>query len=220
MFLSIATRACQRPQMLKENIQSVKAQTCQNLEQIFIVDRKKNGIQAADRALAENKDRMDGDYSFILDDDCWLIDDGFVERTRQFIEQNNYPTLIMFRSKRPAGPPSNQTIFPTKEVWGKMPLHQTTNCLCYMVKTPIWKMRIEYFGVKPWGGDWYFLEAILRDGHKPHWLDSEPLAESRQFGRGKLFESVTKEWFERAAKKEGLVNLGNDDWRLMLWKTE
>ena len=87
-----------------------------------------------------------------------------------------------------------------------------------MVKTPIWKRNIEWFGIKPWGGDWHFLSRLLGLGHKISWLDTEPLAESRQLGRGKLFEKVSKGWFERIARQENLVNLGNDDWRLRLFR--
>lgn len=216
-FLSIVTRTCMRKKFLTENIQSVKAQTCQDIEQVFIVDRARKGIQWADRSFVANRNRVNGEYSYIIDDDCWLIDNAFVERTKKFIEKNNYPQLIMFRSRRPAGPPSNQTVFPTKEVWGKIPKHQTTNCLCYMVKTPLWKKNIHYFGIRAWGGDWVFLESLLKEGHKIHWLDTEPMAESHQLGRGRLFENVEKGWFEQVAKNEGLVNLGDDDWRLQLY---
>lgn len=218
MFLSIITRCCHRPNFLTDNIRSVKAQTCQDIEQVFIVDRERNGIQAADRALAENKDRMHGEYSFILDDDCWLINDDFVQELKVFVCQEKNPAVVMFKSKRPPGPPSTQTVFPTKEVWeSRVPLHGTTNCLCYAIRTPVWKMWIEYFGVKPWGGDWHFLEQVIKDGNRLTWLDTFS-GESRQLGRGKLFESVSKGWFERVAKEESLVNLGRDDWRLQLWK--
>jgi len=218
VFLTIVTRTCQRPQFLKENIHSVKSQTVQELEQIFIVDRQKKGIQQADKSFVENRHRIDGEYVMILDDDCWLIDDRFVEKTLAYVHDNEYPVLLLFRSKRPAGPPSAETVFPTRAVWGKTPLHQTTNCLCYMVKAPVWKDKIEHFGIKPWGGDWWFLESVLSAGHKPNWLDTGPMAESRQLGRGKLFEQAAPGWFEKVATQEGLADLGKDDWRLQLWK--
>ena len=216
-FLSIITRTCNREKFLQENILSVKDQSDKRLEQIFVVDRSRRGIQAADRALAENKHRMIGNFSYICDDDCWLIDSQFVERLKDFAEQNPQADLIMFRSKRPKGPPSNQTVFPTKEVWGKTPKHQTTNCLCYAIRTPIWKQHIHHFGTHPWGGDWHFLEAVLGAGHKPFWMEGLPVAESRQLGRGKLFEPTKPGWFERVAKEQGLVNLAKDDWRLRLF---
>jgi hypothetical protein len=204
--------------MLSGCIQSIKRQTDNDCEQIFIVDRERKGIQQADKSFVNHTHRVDGDFCYIVDDDCWLIDDRFVERTKAFIQTNNYPVLTMIRSKRPPGPPTNLTVFPTKEVWGKTPKHQTTNCLCYIVRSDIWKKNIGYFGIRDWGGDWTFLARMLELGHKPYWLDSEPLAESRQLGRGKLFEPATKGWFERVATQEGLECLGGDDWRLRAWK--
>jgi len=217
-YLSIATRTCMRPGFLKDNIESVKSQSDNDIEQVFIVDRSKKGIQWADRALHENRKRMNGEWSFILDDDCWLTDTEFVSKLRLFTKENPQANLIMFRSKRPKGPPSDQTVFPTREVWGKMPKHQTTNCLCYAIRTPIWKQHILHFGTHDWGGDWHFLEAVLKAGHKPFWMEGPPIAESRQLGRGKLFEPAQPGWFERVATQEGLADLGKDDWRLQLWK--
>lgn len=219
MFLSIITRCCQRPRFLVDNIRSVKSQTCKDIEQVFVVDREKKGIQAADRALSENKHRMVGEYSFILDDDCWLIDKTFVEKLNAFIDKRVNPDIVMFKSRRPPGPPSGQRIFPTVEVWeSRQPKHGTTNCLCYAVRTPIWKESIEYFGVKPWGGDWWFLSRLIDLGYNLSWLDVMG-AESRQLGRGKLFEKAGKNWFEEIAIEEELTNLGNDDWRFRLWKS-
>jgi hypothetical protein len=53
--------------MLGENIQSVIDQTCHDVEQVFIVDHTRQGIHVADRALALNKDRVEGEYVYILD---------------------------------------------------------------------------------------------------------------------------------------------------------
>jgi hypothetical protein len=90
-----------------------------------------------------------------------------------------------------------------------------------MVETSVWKRWVEHFGIKPWGGDFWMLKAILDAGHKPRWLDAPPMSESRQLGRGKLFESTTKGWFERVAKKEGIRDIGGKgDWRLQLWRDE
>lgn len=219
LFLSIITRTCDRPKMLSENIESVKRQTERSIEQIFIVDRQRKGIQIADKSFVGNRARVDGSYVAILDDDCWLIDDKYAETLKRFVEDNRYPTVTLFRSKRPAGPPSNQTVFPTREVWGKRPLHQTTNCLCYIVKAEAWKKRIEYFGVKNWGGDWWFLDALINKDKLDYvWMDGPPIAESRQLGRGKMFEPAKQGWFEKVAREQGLENLGKDDWRLRLWK--
>jgi len=214
-FLTVVTRCCRRPKMLAENIASVKAQTCHDVEQVFIVDRERKGIQAADRALNENKHRVAGQYVYILDDDCMLLDPDFVASVRKVVEAEA-PDVVMVKSRRPPGKPSMQPIVPTKAVWGGKPRHGSTNCLCYVIRAELWKEYIYMFGKKPWGGDWWFLEAVLKTKPSMYWLD-RIVADCRQLGRGKIFEQVKLGWFERVAKKQGVAKLGQDDWRLRLW---
>lgn len=214
-FMTFVTRCCRRPVMLTENIQSVKAQTCRDLEQIFIVDRERKSIQVADRALDKFKNRVDGQYVYILDDDGFLTDPDFVTSVHEVVEVNA-PDVIMVKSKRPPGKPSYQSIVPTKAVWGGKPRHGSTNPFCYVIRAELWKRHIYMFGVKPWGGDWWFLEDVLKTKPSVYWLD-RIVADCRQLGRGKIFEQVKPGWFERVAKAQGLTNLGQDDWRLRLW---
>jgi hypothetical protein len=214
VFLTIVTRCCQRPVMLTENIESVKAQTCHDLEQIFIPDRTRQGIQKADRALGESVERVNGKYVYILDDDCMLIDSRFVEKVKEVVEEHD-PDVIMVRSRRPPGPPSGRALVPT--VWEEPLRHGACNCLCYVIRAGLWREYIKWFGEKPWGGDWWFLERVLKEGPKMYWLD-EIVADARQLGRGKIFEEVDEGWFEAVMEECGVENLSDDDWRLRLWR--
>ena len=196
-FLTIVTRCCQRPKMLAENIQSVRAQTCHDVEQIFIPDRTRQGIQKADRALGENADRVNGEYVYILDDDCMLIDPQFVESVVGIVREH-HPDIVMVKSRRPPGPPSRQALVPT--VWEQPLRHGACNCLCYVMRAELWKRYIEWFGKKPWGGDWWFLERVLKENPKIVWLD-RIVADARQLGRGKMFEEVEDGWFEKVMEE-------------------
>ena len=218
MFLTIVTRACQRPQMLSENIASVKSQTCHDLEHIFIVDHTRLGIHVADRALALNMDRVEGEWVYILDDDCILINDNFVELVKDVVATENHD-IIMVKSRRPPGPPSRQSIVPTPQVWGGKMRHGSTNCLCYVMRASLWKVVVEVFGAKPWGGDWHMLEAALHREPTIYWLD-EIVADARQLGRGKKFETSSRTWWSKVTDiHPDIENLGNEDWRLQLWIT-
>lgn len=210
MFLTIVTRCCQRPRSLSENIQSVKDQTDHDLEQVFIVDRDRRGIGSANRSIALNKHRVEGDYVYILDDDCKLTNPRFVSLVKGVAECD----IIMVKSNRPPGPPSRQSVVPT--VWEGRQHHGSCNCLCYVVRAELWKRHIEGFGMKTRGGDWWFLNEVLKTGPTMYWLD-EIVADARQLGRGRLFEQVERGWFEGVAREHGLINLGDDDWRLRLW---
>lgn len=200
--------------MLAENIASVKAQTCHSIEQVFIPDRNRRSIQVADRALGKNVHRVDGEYVYILDDDCMLVDDGFVEAVRGVVREER-PGIVMVKARRPPGPPSRQALVPT--IWKAKLRHGSTNCLCYVIEANIWKRHIAAFGKKPWGGDWWFLDEVLQEEEpKMYWLDMI-VADARQLGRGRIFEHCAPGWFERVVKREGLEKLGRDDWRLRLW---
>jgi len=201
--------------MLGENIQSVKDQTCHDLEQVFIVDRQRKGIKSANKSLALNKDRVDGDYVYILDDDCMLTNPEFVGAIKDVVSEESWD-IIMVKSTRPPGPPSRQPLVPT--VWEGRLRHGSCNCLCYVIRAELWKEYIEWFGSKPRGGDWWFLSQVLGTAPSIYWLD-EVMADARQLGRGKLFEDAPKGWFERVAEEHSLENLGEEDWRLRLWSS-
>lgn len=220
-FLTIVTRACQRPKMLSENIQSVLDQSCHDLEHLFLVDHTRRGIQAADRALNDQKGHVSGRYVYVLDDDCILLDPDFVQLVKEAVEDvpHGIPRLIMVKSRRPPGPPSNETIFPTKSVWAGRPVHGTTNALCYVTEASLWKRHIRQFGTHAWGGDWWTLQAILRTDPVVIWLD-RIVAESRQLGRGQptSFETSKGDWFGPVARKFNLEQVKGDVWRLSLWR--
>lgn len=220
-FLSIITRTCQRPKMLSENIASVKAQTCHDVEQLFLVDHTRKGIQAADRALHEHGGQVRGRYVYILDDDGILIHDAFVEMVKGVVEDNSpSPSVVMVKSRRPPGPPSMQPIVPTPQAWNSRNLyHGACNCLCYVMEATLWRTHIKQFGVKPWGGDWWTLASVLATNPTMYWLD-EIVADCRQLGRGKLFETDKADWFAPVAREHNLERITNDIWRMSLWTRE
>ena len=202
-FLSFVTRACNRPIMLEQNILSVQAQTCGDWEHIIIYDDQQRGMSWADKALDKYKRSVTGAYRYILDDDCLLLDFSFVAALRAIVESHGTaPDLIMVRSKRPPGPPSNETIFPSVRVWGGKVAHGTTNCLCYVMCSHLWDRFIFEFGTKPWGGDWHFLKAALPHVNKTVWYPAI-VAEAQQLGRGRLFEPTHAGWFEDLAIEYG-----------------
>jgi hypothetical protein len=218
MFLTIVTRCCQRPLALRRNIESVITQSCHDVEQIFIVDHKRKGIHLADRMLGMSKDRVEGEYVYILDDDCYLINDNFISTVNDIAFFSD-PDIIMVKSRRPPGPPSRQAIVPIPSVWGGKLRHGSCNCLCYVMRAELWKEHIIHFGDKPWGGDWWMLEKALATDPDIYWHD-EIMADAVQLGRGRRFETKAHDWFAPIAEDYYLTNLGEEgkeDWRLQLW---
>ena len=213
MLMTIVTRCCMRPAYLAANIQSLKRQTRRGFEQIFIVDKRRTGIKLANESLYRNKNRIDGQYVYILDDDCEVINDQFIELFEKFIDKNSEPDIVMVKSLRPRGHPSPQRIFPHYRIWGKRPEFETTNGLCYVVKARLWKNHISEFG-RASSGDWWFLSSMLGIEPRLSWMN-ELIAESKQLGRGELrsFEKCGTDWFSSVAKSEGLTEVTPGDWR-------
>lgn len=209
MFLTIVTRCCKRPRMLTSNIESVLSQTDRDIEQIFIVDRNQAGIRRANISLAQNKNRISGDYVYILDDDTRLEDKNFVAKIRRIARTG--PGVIMVKSRRPQFAPH---ILPKPFVWNcpeRLAL-TSTNCLCYIVKRQVWLEYIEAFGESA-AGDWHFLKAVRDSGASFVWLN-EIVAETQQLGRGRLFEKCDQDWFQQVAQKFELTEVAPSDWRL------
>lgn len=214
-FLTIVTRACNRPKALEHAVLSVVQQTCKDVEQIFIVDREQAGRWAADKSLNDNVDRVDGELVYILDDDCFLNNLEMVAQVKDFYERYRKPDVVMMRSLRPQIKPH---ILPHAWVWGHSEILRmsTTNCLCYAIKRDVWKEHIWNFGEKHAGGDWHFLESVRDSGASFGWMDIQ-VAQTGQIGSGIKFEAVAPGWFERVVQKYRVEEIAPDDWRLRLW---
>lgn len=209
-FMSFATRACQRPRMLKKAIKSILAQTDRDFEQVIMVDFERTGVPTANKMFGKYAHHMRGDYVYILDDDCKLIEPRFIQRAKLFVSENNYPTIVMVRSIRPQFKPHQM---PHESVWGKEDKLRvtTTNALCYFVKTGVWKEHAHHFGSKA-GGDWRLLQSMRHFDFA--WLDLV-VGETQQLGRGIKFESVTgKQWFDNIINGYGLLKLDDFVYRL------
>ena len=210
MFLTIVTRCCKRPHMLTSNIESVLSQSDRDVEQIFIVDCNQGGILRANISLAQNKDRVNGDYVYILDDDTRLFDKGFVARLKRAAEE--MPDIIMVKSSRPQLAPH---VLPKPFVWNcpdRLTLG-STNCLCYIVRRQMWLDHIEAFG-EPAAGDWWFLNRLRSRGATFAWIDLV-VAETQQLGRGRLFEECDQDWFQKVAREFDLTEVAPSDWRFL-----
>lgn len=216
-FLTIVTRACDRPYFLNRNIESVEMQTDQDIEQIFIVDKERKGRHWANCEFRHHTHRIDGKYVFILDDDCRLKSKYFVQKVREGAESD--PDVIMVQTSRPQIKPKK---LPKDDVWGSfnnIRIH-STNCLCYVVRQDMW-VKYVYGFAKPAAGDWHFLKELLAYSRadKFAWVEGV-FSETMQLGRGKKFElkQNIEGWWEKTVEEHGIEDLGEGDRRLRLWK--
>lgn len=215
MFLTIITRCCLRPKMLAKNLSSVLAQTDCDLEVIFIPDFHRRGVRWANAQFMANIHRIDGEYVYLLDDDCFLRDKRFVANLKKLVGKTR-PAVIMVRAYRPQMAPN---VLPKDRVWGKRQNLKvaTANGGCFVIRSDLWKATASNYN-KPGSGDWSYLGPLVnRKGVDFVWGNFFG-CESMQLGRGVKFENCGKDWFSGIVKRFGIIQVAEGDWRLQLWK--
>lgn len=175
-FLTIFTRCYKRPTMLQRNIEALRAQTCQDFEQIFIVDDVGRGVGWANRQFYEYRAKATGRYVLMLDDDDRLIDDMAIELLRYASIDD--PDLVIFK-----GDHKRSGILPTESVWKREPLCGRISGQDFIVRSDVWREYIHHFSGDQ-EGDFHFLEALWRSNPTVKWLD-EILVEQQWIGNGR-----------------------------------
>ncbi len=201
MFITFVTRCCKRPDMLRQNIESVNQQTSSDHEQIFIVDRVGRGIVWANKQLYQNRECVRGDYVFILDDDKVLYDHDFVSKAQAIAEQHNQPEVIMTKTKA-----CHRGVLPKDKYWERRDLLESP-CINegnYVVRADIWKKYIRHFGYPDTiSGAWKFPKHFIEDNScRFVWLDVIA-SKALRLSRGKIDKSLGENWFEKFSKSMG-----------------
>ena len=137
-FLTIVTRSYKKPLCLEKNVESVKAQVDQDLEQVFIIDNVGRGLAWADVALNENKQRNHGKYIMILDDDDLITNKNFVMLLKQVAERLD-PDVIIWRGKFTE---INAILPPLDEYWSIRPNKQFIGSFNYCIRKEIYDEHI------------------------------------------------------------------------------
>ena len=164
-FLSIVTRRHpNRSIMFKKNRASVLMQEDNDYEHVIIQDDVGVGSYEANRLFVQNKDKINGNYVFMLDDDDVLVGSKLITDLKEVVE-NHSPDLMFI--KMLAG---DQEI-PSSEVWMKnelKPGHVGTSCV--VVKNKLWKDTIDRFTAKQ-TGDFDFIKEVLSKAKKVVWVN-------------------------------------------------
>ena len=200
-FISFVTRCCNRSILLQNNIDSVTMQTSLDWEQVFLLDREQQGLLWANAQLHQKRHTVKGEWVYILDDDCKLIDSEFVSELQKMDLSD--ANVVMVKSRRSQLRPN---ILPG--TWGDKvaalgdkPSPSSLNCLCYVVRRHLWIKHIHAFSGSH-SGAWTFPAAFWPDA-KIAWLD-RIVAETIQLGRGKKFETVKSGWWDRIVQRNAL----------------
>jgi glycosyltransferase involved in cell wall biosynthesis len=168
-FLTVVTRCFKRPLLLKENVRSLKAQTDPDYEQVFIIDRKGQGLAAADKALNEYKHLNTGQYILVLDDDDKVLEADFIASIKGTAKSKD-PDVMIWRGRFGKG---YLTDLPPKDTnWGKTIVKAKIGSFNYAIKNELYE---KYIHVCKTGiaGDFDFLKRVLNSSAdlKVIWID-------------------------------------------------
>lgn len=178
-FLSIITRKYKRPHGLSKNLESVKALSDQDYEQIFITDDVGKGLLEANRSFQDVS--PSGYMVFLLDDDDFIVNPDMIAELKAIVKDHN-PDVIFFRMIIKNN--MNNNWYPTDELcWGNRPVIARIGGSCFVVKNHIYKKFIHNFAHARCG-DFYFINAVFESGAKCYWHD-KLMCETGRVSRGK-----------------------------------
>lgn len=219
MFLTVFTRCCRRPKMLRKNICSVLAQSCLDWEQLFVVDQ--TGRHGEDPILWANcqferyQGYVSGDYIYPLDDDGVMVGGGVFSTIKAAV--NDEPDVVLVKIKTPYHDGALR-VWPEKHVWrldweaGERPERWAGNGYNVYTKTNVWKDHLSHYQ-RPKGGDWHYITSLIEDDLYIKQADVIS-AKSLMRGRGIVFEKCGRDWFDDIARDYKLENVAESVWRL------
>lgn len=174
-FLTIITRhMLSRPNLLKVQQASLAAQTCQDFEQILIVDDLGRGFAWAQKQLADFV-ATNTDYIWVFDDDDKIACPKFIECLKAATEQS-HPDVIMVKMLY-AG-----QVLPGG--WGRPPQEGQITQASYIVTADVWN-RHRHAYTDRYQADYDFIADVWRDPITVVWHDCVAITDQRGRGLGR-----------------------------------
>jgi hypothetical protein len=219
MFLTFVTRCCRRPEALRQNIESVRAQDSDDWEQLFLVDpsgrHKGDPILFANKQFARYAKYVQGDYVYPLDDDVFLIENAFVSTLQR--RALDHPDAILVKA-RVFNLDQRWRVHPEPPIWnlsweaGQRPKHWVGTGPCIISRQAVWRRNIEHYQHTP-GGDWHYITSLLRQNLRIGRLNMVA-SEAPERGCGVIFEKCDNDWFKPIKEDYELERVAKYVWRL------
>ena len=147
-FLTIVTRTFRRPVGLARCIDSVARQSDPDVEHIILHDSIGRGVGWSYENLRSAQ--PGGEYVFILDDDDYLIDEGFVAALKQFVVEHERPEIVF------VGMDVQGRILPE---WSEGLRLGDIAVSCFALRRDVWLEHAGDFS-GDYGGDFHFIDAV------------------------------------------------------------
>jgi hypothetical protein len=149
--------------MLTRNLASMAAQTCDDWEQMLLVDTQGVGVPLAQRVLAEQGRYLAGDYVWVLDDDDECVRPTLVAELAG-IAHDHKPDVVMVKMQR------NGADLPEPDYWGQTPVVGHITCSGYIVRRELWRACADAWGER-YTGDYDFIAAVFEQDPEVYWHD-------------------------------------------------
>ena len=166
-FITIITRTSRRPKNLAEATETIKSQTDDDYQHLIIVDVIGKGLFSAGKSLWENKERIKGKWTYILDDDVRLVNNEFIARVKETAEKNLDAEIIMVRNY------VGGRKCPSDDVWGgDKVFFGTVDSASFVVCKDLFNKYIHHHA-RHKGSDYAFINALFHLDPQPkiYWVD-------------------------------------------------
>lgn len=177
--LGIVTRCHpNRPNMLRDCIDSIKGQSCNDYTHLLIKDDVGIGVGGANKLL-QDVNIPSVQYVMVLDDDDILISPSFVGDFVSFVK--NKPDVVIMK-----GIVGYNGVLPSDKAWQKPPKRGGIGSFCFAVCKVLWEQNISV-----WGGtdsfavmgDFSFINKCFHEATTIYWMD-KVVAATQRISRG------------------------------------
>lgn len=173
-FLEVLTRCYKRPEGLRRNQASLRAQVDRDYVQTLLVDDQGIGVAAANARLATVEPM--GDYVWVLDDDDFCVYPRLILMLKAFAEADQHPAA--FVTMMDHGPELG--VLPSEKWWGRIPPEGGIGASALIVRRDVWLRWRERWASARYASDYDFASAVLRNEPGVVWLSVVASAISRR----------------------------------------
>lgn len=178
--LTIITRhmVTGREKSLKRLLASMVAFDPTAYDHLLLIDHECKGVAVANGLFEKEKALVHGDYVYLMDDDDWFICPTFPQDLLRFIEQKNYPDIIMVRfsivGRNLPQPWGDFAGLRFCKVGGPN----------FCLKRDVWLKHIKHFS-GPSGGDFRVVQSLQAGDYSVVWWDKTVGTTRKKNGYGR-----------------------------------
>lgn len=167
-FITIITRhfnSENRAKWFELNKKSVEMQTDNDYVHLILEDKIGIGSHKANLMFNENKDFVEGEYVFMLDDDDCFIRNDFISDMKSISIKYNYPEVIFVQMTL------GGRLIPDEYCWKKAKMEKNhIGTSCFVMRRDIWKKNIHMFSESQ-TGDFDFINHVYNKKPTVYWQE-------------------------------------------------